>query len=410
MCCSYLAIALSGLVLIVVKLQYIVALCIVLRFGLSCVVKQMGDTCKDCRSWEEEIFWTHFQSIHFSQFLLGDFLQRLKIPEKFAKNIKKKLPETVSLKGPSGIIWDVRLTADDENETLFFGHGWNNFVKDHSLVENDFLIFKYNGVSHFDVLMFDGQSLCEKASSYFVRKCVHTEFDDGNQTKRKMNENPDETVHNSSQCGLESSPEKSTNNDIDTRPSRQPMNSAAVSKKMQNVGSPTRSIARPSLGGKELYTFSGEVKVKTEFEEHTTLDCKRPVTQVEKTNVILLAQQALTKEAFMIVMKPTHVVRKFFMAVPTAWGAKHLARENADVILRINKRTWRTRFNFHRNRDYGGLSAGWRKFVKDNNLQEHDVCVFEPANLGGKPLILDVRIFPVLQAAVPLNQINPALD
>ncbi|XWS21122.1 hypothetical protein CRYUN_Cryun30bG0028400 [Craigia yunnanensis] len=337
------------------------------------------------------------------------------IPEKFVKNIKKKLPDTVTLKGPSGIIWDVGLTADDD--TLFFDHGWKFFVKDHSLVENDFLIFKYNGVSHFDVLMFDGQSLCEKASSYFVRKCVHTEYDCGYQTKRKMNENPNEIVHNSSECGLESSPEKSTDNDIDTRPSRQPNNSAATNKKMRNLGSSTRSIhARRSLEGEELSTFAGEVKVKTEF-EHTTMDgdvfsprhasCSRPVTQVEKTNVILMAQEALTKVGFMVIMKPTHVERRFYMAIPTAWVAKHLSKENEDVILRINQRTWKTRFYYHRRHDCGGLSGGWRNFVNDNNLEEHDVCVFEPADIRRKPIVLDVSIFHALQAAVPLSQVNP---
>ncbi|XVE94807.1 hypothetical protein REPUB_Repub02eG0041400 [Reevesia pubescens] len=373
----------------------------------------MGDTCKDCRSWEEEIFWTHFQSIHFSQVLRGDFLQRLEIPEKFAKNIKKRLPETVALKGPSGIIWDVGLTADDD--TMFFDRGWNFFIKDHFLVENDFLIFKYNGVSHFDVLMFDGQSLCEKASSYFVRKCLHTEFDSGYQTKRKINENPDEIVHNSSQCGLESSPDKSTNNDIKTRRSRQPINSPATNKKIRNVGSSIH--ARKSLGGKELSTFAGEVKVEPEF-ELTTRDgdffspryapCKRLVTQVEKRNVILMAQEAVTKDGFMVVMKPTHVGRRFYMSIPSAWVAKHLSKENADVILRINKRTWRTRFYYYRIRDCGGLSGGWRNFANDNNLEEHDVCVFELATNGRKPIILDVKIFHVLKAAVPLSQVNPA--
>ena len=96
-------------------------------------------------------------------------------------------------------------------------------------------------------------------------------------------------------------------------------------------------------------------------------------------------------------------------AVPTAWAAKHLSKENADVILRINKRTWRTKFYYHRKRDCGGLSGGWRNFVNDNNLEEHDACVFEPANIGRKPIILDVSIFRVLEAAVPLTQVHPAL-
>ncbi|XP_039000576.1 B3 domain-containing protein REM16-like [Hibiscus syriacus] len=218
----------------------------------------MEDTCKDCRNWEEEIFWTHFQSIHFSQFLHADFLHRLEIPEKFAMIVKGKLPETVTLKGQSGgVIWDVGLTEDDG--TLFFNDGWKTFVEHQSLIENDFLIFRYNGVSRFDVLMFDGESLCEKASSYFVRKCMHSESECGHQTKRKFSENPQEIVNNSSQCGLESSLEKSTNNDINTRQSTKAIESVAGNKrkKIRNLDSGTRG-----LGGKELSTFPCKVKVE----------------------------------------------------------------------------------------------------------------------------------------------------
>ncbi|KAE8653986.1 AP2/B3-like transcriptional factor family protein, putative isoform 2 [Hibiscus syriacus] len=395
-------------------------------------LEQMEDSCKNCRNWEEEIFWTHFQSIHFSQLLHGDFLQRLEIPENFAKNVKKRLPETVTLKGPSGVIWDVGLTADDD--VLFFDGGWTTFVKDHLLIDNDFLIFKYNGVSHFDVLMFDGKSLCEKPSSYFVRKCMHTESHCEHQTKRKASENPDEILHNSSRCGLESSPEKSTNNDTDARPSTKAMEYAASNnkKKIQNSDSGTRSImTKRSLGGKQPSTFPVGVKVErletdshdsehehttTEY-EHTTTDGdafgslwhatgKRVATRAEKMNVLLKAQEAVTDEGFMVVMKPTHVDRKFYMSIPIAWVVKHLFKTMTDVVLRMNERTWRTRFFYHRNRKNGGFSGGWRKFVKDNNIEERDVCVFEPANIGSKPIILDVSIFRVLPPAVHLRRVN----
>ncbi|XP_039023806.1 B3 domain-containing protein REM16-like isoform X1 [Hibiscus syriacus] len=353
----------------------------------------MGDSCKDCRNWKEEIFWTHFQSIHFSQFLHADFLQRLEIPEKFAKNVKKRLPENVTLKGPSGVIWDVGLTAADD-DTLFFCGGWKTFVKDHSLIENDLLIFKYNGVSHFDVLIFDGKSLCEKACSYFARKCMHTESDCGHQMKRKASENPDELVHKSSRCGLESSPEKSTNNDTDARPSRNAIQYAATNKKkkIENLDSGARSITpKRSLASKKLSTFPVGVKVErqetddSEY-EHTTSDGdvfvslwhatgKRVATRAEKMNALLKAQEVVTDEGFMVVMKPTHVDRKFYMSIPIAWVVKHLFKTKTDVILRMDQRTWRTRFYYHRTRKSGGLSGGWRKFVNDNNIEEHDVCI-----------------------------------
>lgn len=47
--------------------------------------------------------------------------------------------------------------------------GWKEFVDEHYVEENDVLVFKYDGNSCFDVLIFD-QSGCEKEASYFVRR------------------------------------------------------------------------------------------------------------------------------------------------------------------------------------------------------------------------------------------------
>jgi len=91
------------------------------------------------------------------------------LPKTFSDNLKKKLPENVTIKGPSGIVWNIGLTT--RGDTIYFTNGWQQFVKDHSLKENDFLVFKYNGESHFEVLIFNGNSLCEKAAPYFVQKC-----------------------------------------------------------------------------------------------------------------------------------------------------------------------------------------------------------------------------------------------
>jgi len=96
------------------------------------------------------------------------------LPKTFSDNLKKKLPENVTLKGPSGVAWNVAIVT--RADTLFLEDGWEEFVKDHFLKLNDCLLFKYNGESQFDVLVFDGWSLCERASSYFVRKkCGHIE-------------------------------------------------------------------------------------------------------------------------------------------------------------------------------------------------------------------------------------------
>ncbi|KAF5739422.1 transcriptional factor B3 family protein [Tripterygium wilfordii] len=152
----------------------------------------MGEACEDCWSCDEYSYWTYFESLRFSQFLRGDFHQRLAIPEYFTRNLKRKLPERVTLKGPSGISWNVDLMTSDN--VMFFSRGWKDFVTDHVLEDGDVLIFKLNADLSFDVLMFDGRSLCEKAKSYFVQKCGHEKQTSGCHKEGKVGGSSTEVV------------------------------------------------------------------------------------------------------------------------------------------------------------------------------------------------------------------------
>ncbi|WJX09394.1 hypothetical protein P8452_00232 [Trifolium repens] len=151
-----------------------------------------GQTSGSSKSWEEEIYWTHFQFIHFIQFLRNDFQQQLELPKTFSNNVKKKLPENVTLKGPSGVVWNIGITTRDD--TVYFVDGWQRFVKDHSLKENDFLLFKYNGESLFEVLIFDGESNCEKAVSYFVGKCDNVKAGQRGRKAKDTNTSAEEVI------------------------------------------------------------------------------------------------------------------------------------------------------------------------------------------------------------------------
>ncbi|CAL5205969.1 unnamed protein product [Lathyrus oleraceus] len=157
--------------------------------------------CSGFKSWEEDIYWTHFQFIRFTQFLSTHFEQQLALPKTFSKNVKKKLSENVTIKGHSGVVYNVGLTTRDD--TVYFTNGWQQFVKDHSLKENDFLVFKYNGKSHFEVLIFDGESFCEKAASYFVGKYGHAQTEQGGDDKAKETNNSVEEANMASNGGVE---------------------------------------------------------------------------------------------------------------------------------------------------------------------------------------------------------------
>ncbi|XP_010447260.1 PREDICTED: B3 domain-containing protein REM16-like isoform X4 [Camelina sativa] len=307
--------------------------------------KKMEENCEDCMQWEEELYWTHFQTLHFSQLLLPGFHHRLVIPQKFSIHCKRKLPQIVTLKSPSGAIYNVRVEQDDDEKTLAFRSGWEKFVKDHSLKENDLLVFKFHGVSEFEVLIFDGQTLCERPASYFVRKCGHADK---------------------------------------TKASAQ-----------LPVISPT-STGRVS---KEKYPFSGLKKMRGEI-SNDSLDHKPDIEMISagrRNKALSLAQRVVLPDGFMVVMKRSHV-SKCFLTIPYKWCLKNNLLARQEVVMQVDQKKWVMKFNFFGSRGRGGISTGWKKFVQDNNLRESDVCVFEPTNSETKPLHLHVYIFRAAEA------------
>ncbi|KAJ8762416.1 hypothetical protein K2173_007576 [Erythroxylum novogranatense] len=395
---------------------------IIILFASSVLLVAMGEeTCRTCRSWEEEIYWTHFQYTQFSQFLCPGFNRRLEIPENFSRNMKKKLLEMVTLNGPSGCAWRVGLTTNDD--TLYFDHGWDQFVKDNYLQEKDLLVFKYNGRSQFDVLIFDGLSLCEKAASYFVRKCGHGESSSGCHTGKGIGESSSELVP-ASACNLNSPMEKTHIDDDSTPPSGRPATSETFKK-----NTPTETTVTDPFGVGQIiraeeplnkrtkrelkFPYPSHVSQCVKNEEPCSLDEEtetkpdivhsfpsssrgRLVSEEKKQNALKLAQTVMTNDGFVVVMKPSHVYRKFFMVIPSSWIVKRLSNlARHKVILRVEGNTWHTNFLYRKYRKSGGLSAGWKNFVTDNNLNEFDICLFEPGSPLNDSFVLDVQIFRV---------------
>uniref|UniRef100_A0A5B7C9C3 Putative B3 domain-containing protein REM16-like n=1 Tax=Davidia involucrata TaxID=16924 RepID=A0A5B7C9C3_DAVIN len=371
----------------------------------------MGENCRDCRKWEEDMYWTHFQSVHFLQFLSSDFDQQLAIPKKFANNLKEKLPETIALKGPSGATWNVGLTSN--GDTLLFKRGWKEFVEDHSLKEEDVLIFKYNGDSRFDVLMFDQWSLCEKEATYFVRNCGHKELDGGCRTKRNIMDSSVEVTHDSSHdvvgCTSLKKPRKDdtwtpvssrwhsrANGRI--RRGSKPIKSVRAKRNLRCREPSTCAVGEKANPDAKQRSISRNVAYPLQFESN-----RRPVTEEEKEKALQMAHAASTKDSFIVVMRPSHVYKCFFMTIPHEWMISHLPPRHRDLILRVEENTWQVRFYY---RVYGaGLTGGWKKFVIENNLEESDVCLFELAGGTTSTIFLDVSIFRVIQEATPPTRV-----
>ncbi|XP_010675170.2 B3 domain-containing protein REM16 isoform X2 [Beta vulgaris subsp. vulgaris] len=140
--------------------------------------------CEHCKTWEEEMYWKHFNAMHFCQILPRNFHDHLVLPEKFAAHVTTQLSDKVSVTGPSGTVWDIELQKNDN--LLFVGDGWKEFVKAYDLQANYLLMFKYKRNSSFEVLIFDQESFCEKEAAYFVKKCRHNKSEYENHKKRSI--------------------------------------------------------------------------------------------------------------------------------------------------------------------------------------------------------------------------------
>lgn len=81
--------------------------------------------------------------------------------------------------------------------------------------------------------------------------------------------------------------------------------------------------------------------------------------------------------------------------IPLAFAKKHF-KANGRVILKVaDGRTWRVSYS-KRNATF---SDSWKAFVRDNNIQIGDACVFEL--IEGKEMMLNVVIFPTSDADQP---------
>ncbi|KAG9152713.1 hypothetical protein Leryth_023465 [Lithospermum erythrorhizon] len=317
------------------------------------------------------------------------------IPEKFAMNLREKLGEVVSLKVPSGAIWEVGL--ENEIDSLTLKLGWNRFIKDNGLKENDIVIFKHNGSSVFDVIFFDGKNLCEKEDSYFVRKCDHpdmareekrmgdkdtAEKTPGREPRRRQppQDKVNEQVEECFEAGNASEDDNVLGKDTAVKSSgkvlrgRQPPQDKHVEQVEEN------SIAEVRLTPLEYYSN------------------RRPVTEEEKANAEQRANAEASIESLVIVMKE-------YNTVPCWWSNDYLPNKHVIMKLQLGGKIWPVKFN---KRYTGGvIIGGWKMFSMDNSLEEGDVCLFNIISNKSDPIVMEVKIFRVVEEVVPPTPLRP---
>ncbi|XP_037419001.1 putative B3 domain-containing protein Os08g0325100 [Triticum dicoccoides] len=99
---------------------------------------------------------------HFLMFMVDGCGREMTIPEDFLKRFRGEIPKEIKLEARNGHIYTVGVAKYPDK--LVLRAGWETFVETYGLQIDDSVVFRYNGNSQFNVIVFDRFGR-EKASS-----------------------------------------------------------------------------------------------------------------------------------------------------------------------------------------------------------------------------------------------------
>ncbi|XP_016440816.1 B3 domain-containing protein Os01g0723500 isoform X2 [Nicotiana tabacum] len=298
--------------------------------------------------------------------------ETLKIPSKFIKHMEGRASGTAFLVGPSGNSWPMDLIQQDDG--LFFHNGWASFVKDHCLESGDALVFRYDGDLHFTVLAFD-ESSCEKEAAYNA-DCSQGATNLYNLALKKRDRGNSALLD----CIVEGVPKK-------MRSTQSPSECTAE----DAVCSNGRSYASSFLNEIENAGNASNNTVTIAVPSQTEIVCSNPEVKTgngTSEEPMWLSAQEAEKVArsftssfpnFMKVMKRFNVSGSYTLNIPYQFATEHLPKCKVKILLHnLKGKTWTVNsIPTTRVQTSHTFCGGWLSFVRDNNIDLGDICIFE---------------------------------
>ncbi|MCL7045048.1 hypothetical protein MKW94_015728 [Papaver nudicaule] len=241
--------------------------------------------------------------------------------------------------------------------------------------------------------MFDNGNFCEIESSYFVKNCQGCHRSNGGLNERRR---------------VESEPSIEI-----TEPKRQRYreNSIPISdddeEEIGDSEAPPRLLGRVPICNRRRSTRlvrgckSKAIVRRTEVSvtDDNTKDSEAEINQVKPLAIVLERRSVARKEThlayqqavcegkrrgrphFVVRIQPSHVSGNFFMIIPAKSVKEYLPCEHQDVSLKVKDKTWQVRFFYYGEGRTSGFSRlGWQDFVRENNVEVGNACLFEASS------------------------------
>ncbi|KAF7052629.1 hypothetical protein CFC21_060702 [Triticum aestivum] len=302
--------------------------------------------------------------------MIGDFRDRMTIPDKFVQKFRGQITRTVKLESRNGNTFDVHVTEDLHKVVL--QSGWEVFVSAHGISMGDFLVFNYDGNSWFKVLIFD-PSGCERLSS----SCL-----------------PMKTApHDGQECGEKLTGTLSMRHDLPMMGSPQSERGTMIqwdnSNHVENsivLGSSSAPSSDSSGDGLSL-----EDNQELSFVPSPILRNRANLTDIQERKMNEKVDAIHSKiPIYGTVMTKCNIFGSpCILDLSSKYADEYLPREDQTLMLQRRDKSWKVQFHINKN-NTKRLFQGWGEFADDNNLKVGDLCLFEP--LQKKNRVMNVHI------------------
>ncbi|KAL8523923.1 hypothetical protein ACS0TY_013760 [Phlomoides rotata] len=312
--------------------------------------------------------------VRMPHFLLGfdpiRCSESLNIPCNFVKYMEGTAPGTAVLVGPSGKNWFVDLIVLENG--IFLNDGWADFVKDHFLEQGDSIVFRYDGDLNFTLQIFD-QSMCEKVAAFTAESSQDLSKYDSSMVKKRDRERSallDSIIiggvpkkmrcshlHSASMCDDH---ENHTNLVV----AEEWIQQGDDSSNMRNAV----TVAVPLTAVHDNSDQSAQYRT-------TKLDMLLSALEAEK-----IAQSFKSPfPIFLKVMKRFNISGSYTLNVPYQFATEHLPKCKVKIVLHnLKGQNWTVNsIPTTKVQTSHTFCGGWLSFVRDNNIDIGDICIFE---------------------------------
>ncbi|KAG4973882.1 hypothetical protein JHK87_030703 [Glycine soja] len=332
-----------------------------------------------------------------------------KVPEEFLKHLNKDLSSNSVLIGPSGDKWQVTILKKGNN--VYMDNGWSQFLKDNSVVLDEFLLFTYHGGNYFYVQIFGGnglERLCRKEAREeqaatpqffdlpFSNKASISDGCEIKKTRQEQASAPSLARTNKSKqrkTFVGSSHLHESNSYKKDLPSsnKGTLSKGCERKKTRQEQAATPSFLRPNkIKQRKTSARSSNLNESKSCQEDLPFSNKASLSKdfpkpqssinIECSEACKLAESFTSRNPHWKHLLTKCNLERCILLIAAEFARKYIPEALEQIYLWNSEgKSWEVRVHYFRNRNtwYAAFKRGWERFVRDNKLMKGDTCIFE---------------------------------